>query len=220
MKKVLIIEDDTHLARVIGTTLENKVDVGFSHTLENAYIKLKQTTYDIIITDRMLMNQDALDIVPYIREVAPDTKIICISQLHSVHERIKGLEEGVDDYLPKPFSVRELVIKVEKLLAMERIIHSEVETIGELTIDIKSGILSTSHTKIKLKKKEKQLLQCLLRYRNQAVSRDMIMTTVWNEDKTPCDTTLDVSVRRLRVQLQQFGYLIKTIRGYGYMLKF
>lgn len=219
MTNILIVENDATLANTLKTQLESKqffcvvVD-----SVQQALTEVEEFVYDIVILDRILNDGDGIEVAQFIADYAYKTKIIILSELTSITERINGLENGADDYLTKPFSVSELLLKINKLQHTEKIKAQETLKLGKIEISPDSGEISLNGKNKVLRKKEAQLLTCLIRHKNQVVSRKRIIDTVWsNTYNLPTESTLDVYVRRIRINLGKYKSYIKTVRGFGYM---
>lgn len=218
MQHILIVENDKPLAQTIKAHLQSRNYLcTVTSNLDDSYTELEQFKYDLVILDRVLDDGDGIEILPFLTDCAFQTKSIVLSQKSQVLERIRGLEQGADDYVPKPFSLTELTLKVEKLLHTQKLTDTPSITAGMITIFPESGqIILPNVTKI-LRKKEMQILACLMQQRDQVVSRDKIIDTVWSYgSQIPTQTTLDVYIRRIRIQLGIMGKRIKTVRGFGY----
>lgn len=219
MKKILLIEDDTSLVDLLTKSLGPTYQISCSDTLSKSYDLLEKEVYELVLIDRILPDGDALELVEYIRETTKQTKIIAISQLYQVQEKIKGLELGADDYLPKPFALGELKLKIKNLLSYERKSEISELKLGSLCFYPESGEVLMGEKISKLRKKESAILECLFKYKNRVVSREKIVEEVWShQDNLPTQTTLDVYIRRIRILLQEYGSKIITKRGFGYML--
>lgn len=219
MKNILIIENDRTLADMLLSHLQRKQYFCATCTTVNKAIKeLEAFTYDLVILDRILDDGDGIEVAQFIADFSYQTKILMLSELARVNERIKGLECGADDYLTKPFSLIELTIKIQKLLQTQKTKHVESLNLGVLTIVPETGELKIKGKTQLIRKKEIQLLACLVRHKNQVVSREKIIDSVWsNTYDLPTQSTLDVYVRRIRIKLGKYKSYIKTVRGFGYM---
>jgi DNA-binding response OmpR family regulator len=188
-------------------------------TISASYKELEKQPFDLVIIDRLLPDGDAIEIIAYIQESFFSTRIIAISQLYQVDEKIRGLELGADDYLPKPFALGELKLKIKKLLNYVKTTEEKVQLLGSLSFDPESGLLCIDNTKATLRKKESAILECLFKYKNRVVSREKLVENVWaHQDSMPTHTTLDVYIRRIRMSMKEYGSHIVTKRGFGYML--
>lgn len=220
MKKILILEDTSEL---LASLCEVVKSLGHAPTavknLSSAYDALDNTKYDLVILDRILPDGDSLDFAEYIAEFYYQTKILFLSQYSSDTDRISGLKKGGDDYLPKPFSRKELELKISILLHRSKIVENELLVAGPIKFNPSTFELnSISKTKI-LRKKEAHILTCLMRHKNSVVSREKLISYIWGaECFIPAQTTLDVYIRRIRIHLGRLSHCLITIRGAGYML--
>ncbi|MCA9369868.1 MAG: response regulator transcription factor [Pseudomonadales bacterium] len=218
MNTILLLEDDGVLRKQLTSVLGAKYQVHDSGRMDEGFALIQKHLYDVVVTDRLLIDGDSLALIEYVREMSPTTKVICISKLSKSNERIEGLYSGADDYLPKPLCVQELVLKVERILELERKPQREAISFGPCAFFPETGRLQTPDRTIQLRKKEAAIFYTLLRHRNYTVSRQTILAEGWPEETAPLQTSLDVYMRRLRIQLGEYAYLLQTSRGYGYKL--
>ncbi len=217
MKKILILEDDQQLQKLLQNAFKYLYDCTLAGTLSAAYAALDTTAFDLVVIDRRLPDGDGLEVIEYLHDTAYQTKIVALSSRGELQDRLAGLEGGADEYLAKPFSLAELKIKIEKLLKVDKKIEQSIIKSGNITFCSETGVVTFGNKEINLRRREAEILHCLLRYKNQVVTREMIMDDVWaSEDSYPSATTLDVYIRRLRVLLEDYSKLITTIRGFGY----
>jgi len=220
MKQLLLIENDRGLAQSLSDLLGRKgYSVNVADKLARAYDLLESQRYDLIIVDRLLDDGDGKEIVDYVKDTSSFTHIICLSQMNQVEDRVSLLREGADDYLGKPFSATELLLRIESLLRKQTVMSQDVLECGPIQLFPQTGqIVFPDHTKT-LRRRESQILACLLRYKNQVISRDRITEYVWQgNNELPTYTTIDVYIRRLRVILGEYHSLIQTVRGFGYKI--
>ncbi len=221
MKRILLAENEVSLARTVSQLLTSKgMHVTQVRTLKGALRYLSQGDYDLVIIDRILDDGDGLDLIQYANQSSFATRVLCLSRLNQVADRVKGLGSGADEYMGKPFSGEELLLRVDSLLAKQKLIDTQVITAGPLQLFLESGVLLVRKRQVLLRKRESDILACLLRYKNRVVSRDTIIDHVWQGNaEIPTYSTLDVYIRRIRVMLGRYKYVIKTVRGFGYMVK-
>ena len=219
MKHILLVENDVQLARTLTQHLKSKkYFCTICNSISKAISELENFSYDLLLLDRILTDGDGIEVAEFISDFSYQTKVLIISELSHTQERIKGLENGADDYLPKPFSLSELTIKIEKMLNTQKIKKVEELNLGKINIFPDSGEVIVNNKKFHLRKKEILLLACLARYKNQVVSREKIIDIVWSGNyDLPTQSTLDVYIRRIRVTLGKYKCHIKTVRGFGYM---
>ncbi len=220
--KILLIEDDRTMASFISKGLK---EAGFSidHAtdgLEGLDLALN-SEYDAGIVDIMLPKLDGLSIIEKMRQQKINTPVIILSARRSLDDRVRGLEQGGDDYLTKPFSFSELLARVQALL---RRASSSTEatslTIGELSLDLLSRTVVRGGVKIALQPKEFALLEYLMRNAGRVVSKTMITERVWNYNFDPHTNIVEARISKLREKIDKDFErpLIKTVRGLGYML--
>lgn len=217
MKKILIIEDDLQLQSLLQNAFQNYYHCSVASSLAGAYALLDYTKFDLLIVDRKLPDGDGLEIIEYLHDTVYQTKLLALTSQAELPDRLEGLEHGADDYLAKPFALAELKIKVSKLLKLEKRIEQFALQAGPFEFVPGTGMITLGEREIHLRKREAEIFHCLLRYKNQVVTRDMLINDVW-EGKAmyPSATTLDVYIRRIRVLLQEYSNLITTVRGFGY----
>ncbi|GIK83936.1 MAG: DNA-binding response regulator [Patescibacteria group bacterium] len=219
MKHILIVENDKSLAQTLAQHLEHKkYFCTICDSIQQSIHELENFSYDLVLLDRILTDGDGIEVAEFISDFSYQTKVLILSELSQVSQRITGLEKGADDYLAKPFSLAELTLKIDKMLNTQKIKSREELTIGKIKIIPDSGELIINNKTRQIRKKEIQLLACLVRHKNQVVSREKIIDIVWsNTYDLPTQSTLDVYVRRLRISLGKYKDCIKTVRGFGYM---
>ncbi len=222
-KRCLIIEDDADTARFVCNGLKQ---AGFIVTWCNAYEEgLQQATsefWDIIILDRMLPgNHDGLSIVKTLRELNKTTPILVLSALASLDERVRGLREGGDDYLTKPFAFTELIARANALARRSPQWEDAGELrIADLRLDLRTRKVERNGKPIVLQPREFRLLEYLVRHQGQIVTRTMLLESVWDYHFDPQTNVIDVQISRLRSKIDK-GFsptLLHTIRGAGYMV--
>ena len=220
MKNIIVLEDDQSLSKTLEGSLKNTAtDVVAVNTLPSFYQAIENKDYDLCVMDRMIGTQDSIEAVAYVREITPQAKVLMLTKKASLADRIFGLETGADDYLPKPFSLAELKLRVKSLLALYRNPQEEAGIdLGLITFYPKQGLLQVRDRQIYLRKRENQILTCLARSLGTVVSRNKIISTLWPENYEPNPSTVDVYIRRLRQKLGEYGSIIQTRRGFGYRL--
>lgn len=221
MNYALVIEDDEVTAQSITTELQaHGFDVQWASTGRDGLAKAILRGLDVITLDRMLPDFDGLTIVSTLRNLGIHTPVLMISALSDVDERVKGLRCGGDDYLTKPFSMVEMVARLEVLLRRPGS-HSQVHqlSVGNLSIDLIENTLVRCGESIALLPTEFKLLTYLMRNAGQQVTRTMLFEEVWGYHFDPGTNIIDVHIGRLRKKIEGPGApLIHTIRGSGYML--
>ncbi len=220
MKSILILENDKQLLHQLEQLVKSlKCNCYLATSLTDGYLLLERKRPDLIILDRLLPDGDGLELATYVHEAFFTMRTLCISTLGTTPDRIQGLSVGIDDYLPKPFSLKELELKIKRLLYSEKVLEQESTVCGPIRYFPESGTIVYEHTAIKLRKMEAAILQCLCRHKNQVISRTNIINYVWQgQSDQPTTSTLDVYIRRIRSKLGAHSGLIKTSRGFGYSI--
>ena len=219
MKKITLIEDDTDIAFTIRLNLEREgYTVSHFARGQDGLLAVQRGAADFVILDLNLPDLDGLTICRELRR-DPQTSgipILMLTARGSERDRITGLELGADDYLTKPFSVRELVARVAAVWRRARVVAEDpsVYEDGEIKIDERSFRVFRYGKEIKLAKKEFELLWLLVRNRGSVVSRDRILSEVWHMSDEVETRTVDAHIRNLRKKLG--SQRITTVVGFGY----
>ncbi len=220
--KILLIEDDKETAHFIikGLSESNFTVDHIDNGKDGLYLAMNEE-YDLLIIDRMLPGIDGLSIVKMLRASGSKTPILILSALSEVDERVEGLKNGADDYLPKPYSFSELLARVEALLRRGKETPTKILQVGDLKINLENYTVTRNGKKIELKPTEFKLLVYLVSHRGQVVTRTMLLENVWGYNFDPQTNVVDVHVSRIRTKIDK-GFskqLIKTIRGVGYKIE-
>lgn len=220
MKKVLILEDNFELNRCLAQVVSSQgLSTIQAYSLSECYQLMETAQIELFILDRKLPDGDSIELVEYICESYPQSKVLFLSQLSDVSDRISAYKLGADDYLAKPFSLKEVSLKIAILLHRSKTKSSELLSAGNIRLDPNTFELHISELKIQLRKKEAEILACLIRHRNAVVTRATVISHVWGyDDFIPTNTTLDVYIRKIRLQIKKSNTRIKTIRATGYVL--
>ena len=222
-KRILIVDDEPDAVELVGYNLR---EAGFgvlsAEDGEEALDKARRFKPDLIVLDVMIPAMDGMEVCKVLRRNrdTDDIPIIMLTARAGEVDRILGLELGADDYVTKPFSPRELVLRVRKLLARHRGStgrreHFEFE---ELTIDVPRHTVRVEGRKVELTPTEFRLLAMLAQRKGRVQSRERLLRDVW-EYNTMVDTrTVDTHVRRLREKLGKAARFLNTVRGVGYRM--
>lgn len=222
--RLLVIEDDLKIAAAIKRGLEltgyavdvvHDGDSGLAHALDD--------DYDAVILDRMLPGSlDGVGIAQKVRAEKVSVPILMLTARGTLGDKVEGLNSGVDDYLVKPFAFDELIARVKALLRRPRTHLGTVLSVGDLTLDTLSYEVKRGNETIKLSQREYALLEYLMNHDGQVVSKDMIISHVWNGDAEVLPNTVEVYVGYLRKKIDRpfrsKPALLQTMRGFGYKL--
>lgn len=212
-----LVEDDINIASILKTYLENEKFTVIHYSSEKAAMQHITPAPHLWILDIML--EDALSgfhIFQAIKDKAP-APVIFLSARDQEYDKIMGLEQGADDYITKPFSPREVVLRVKRLLTRLYDKQPTVLSYGPYSVLPESRRVSTSHEEIILSTKEYDLLIFMLMHRKTALSRNDILSAVWEENYFGSDRVVDDLMRRLRARMPLLD--VSTIYGYGYRLE-
>ena len=221
--KILVIEDDEKIGSFIKKGLrEAGLTVDLAADGQDGLHLFLDNTYDAAVVDIMLPSLDGLSIIQRIRKRGITTPVLILSAKRSVDDRIKGLQQGGDDYLVKPFSFGELLARIQALIRRDsRAVDSHSLHIADLSMDLLSREVTRQGQHIDLPAKEFALLEYLLRNQGRIVSKTAILENVYEYSFDPQTNVVDVLVCRLRNKIDK-DYepkLIHTVRGMGYVLK-
>jgi DNA-binding response OmpR family regulator len=221
--RVLIVEDEHKIARALKKALEQEtyaVDVAYDG--DEGYAMATTEPYDIAIIDRMIPGEyDGIGIVKAMRDAKVHTPVIFLSALGSVAERTAGLDAGADDYLIKPFALEELLARVRALLRRPTEQQSTILKAGDLRLDTVKYSVERAGKPIQLTSKEFALLEYMLRNPGRPLSKEVIISHVWDYDADILPNTVEVYIKYLRnkIDIPFKSNLIQTVRGFGYKLE-
>lgn len=220
--KVLIVEDDVRVASFLLRGLKSE---GYSTLLAENGLKAlelsESETPDVIILDRMLPIIDGIEVLQQIRAKKIKTRIIILSALSNVSDRIEGLKMGADDYMAKPFEFEELIARVQALARRSDSVNTNrIYTFKDLKLDLESLEVTRGKQLINLTPKELAILELLISNPKKVFSRERILANVWDTNEDPMTNIIDVYIKKLRekIDLKDCQPLIKTVRGFGYCL--
>jgi two-component system alkaline phosphatase synthesis response regulator PhoP len=227
--RLLLVEDEINL----GATLEDRLkregyELSWVRTVEEALFQIRQARWDLVLLDVGLPDGSGFDVARALRAEQPSTGVIFITAFGAPEDRIRGLELGAEDYVVKPFHLKELLLRLQ--LGLRRVRYLASPGLGEL-----SGALQLGKAELRLSEfqaivegqaqplthKEVALLRLLLERKGKVVSRDEILNQVWGEAEFPSPRTIDNFIMRLRRLIEvdaENPQIIKSIRGVGYQL--
>jgi DNA-binding response OmpR family regulator len=220
--RILVIEDNHRLSSSLAANLAHEgysVDVAYDGQEGQDLAEL--TPYDLIILDILLPEKDGLQVCRDLRLRRIHTPILLLTARDSVDDRVQGLDCGADDYLVKPFAMRELLARLRALLRRQSPYTNGRLEMGDLVVDPVTHTVEREGRSIDLTPKEFALLEFLLYHPNQVVTREMIEQHIWNYDFESESNVIDVYVRRLRRKIDDpfATKLLTTVRGVGYRLQ-
>lgn len=217
--RVLIVEDDAELAGLVREGLgKQQMEVTVAPTFEAGVERAGQTAFDVVILDVMLPGGSGFDLCRRLREKGSTTPVLMLTALDAVDDRVRGLEAGADDYLSKPFALRELVARVKALSRRHPVLTPAVHHVADLEVDLAARTVRRGGKSIELTAKEFTLLELFVRHPGRVLDRATITAHVWDDNHDPFANLLEVLVRRLRRKIddEYEPKLITTLRGAGY----
>lgn len=223
MKRILIIEDDQEILDIVAFNLEKEgYRVSAAKDGEEALLSFAAHAYDLVLLDLMIPKLNGLDVLDSIR-ARSDVPVLIMSAKTSEEDRLEGLTRRADDYICKPFSVKELILRVKVHLARYEGKPTAQKALawGELTLDETSGTAYRNGQPLPLSKKEFQLMVLFAKNPNRCYSREELLRAIWGYDQLqPEDRTVDVAIRRLREKIEKDPskpcYILSR-RGQGYL---
>jgi DNA-binding response OmpR family regulator len=219
---VLVVEDERRLAQLVRRVLEEEghtVDV--AHDGEEGLQMALEGTHDVIVLDIMLPEIDGIEVCRSLRRNRVDTPVLLLTALDGVDDRVRGLDAGADDYLPKPFAFQELMARL-RALSRRRVQPRDPQelAVDDLTLDLRRRRAQRDGRAIELSPKEFSLLEFLMRNEGRVVTRTQILDHLWGYDFATDSNLVDVYVAYLRRKVDKGtnNKLIRTVRGVGYAL--
>lgn len=223
--RILVIEDEPKIAQAVKKGLELKgYAVDMVHDADTGYSYAIDSDYDLIVLDRMLPGSfDGTVLCTKVRAEGVKTPIIMLTARGTIGDRVEGLNSGADDYLIKPFSFDELIARVRALLRRPPITVGSVLKTADLSLNPQTFEVTRGKDPIKLSNKEFSLLEYLMHHSGQIITKDMIVSHIWDEDSNILPNTVEVYIGYLRNKIDRAfpkkRPLIHTQRGFGYKLQ-
>ena len=222
--RLLLVEDEVDIQSFLRRSLEEAgYEVKAANDGKTAEHLAVEGTFDILIVDLGLPDQDGITLILRLRQLGVRAPVLILSARRSVDDRVRGLEQGGDDYLTKPFALAELLARLRNLLKRNSPSAGEATRIRvqDLELDLLRREASRGGLVLQLTQQEFVLLEYLCRNAGRVVTRSMILDKVWGMRNQPDTNVVDVHIYRLRGKVDSAGQipLIKTMRGVGYVLK-
>jgi two-component system response regulator MprA len=220
--RLLLVEDEPALARGLADNFRAEgYEVRVVGRGDQVVAALRESRPDLVVLDVMLPGRSGLDVLRDLRAGGDALPVLMLTAKGDVVDRVVGLELGADDYLPKPFAVRELLARVRALLRRTQPERIPVLKFADLTLDTGSRQASRNNRVVSLTAKEYELLELFMRHPKQVMTREVIFDRVWGYDFGGESNVLEVYIRYLRQKLEADSEprLIHTVRGVGYVLR-
>ena len=220
---ILIIEDEYSLADAVAETLKNeKFNVCIKTNGEDGEDEALTENYDLILLDVMLPKKNGFEILRCLRNEKIKTPIIMLTAKSEIDDKLNGLEHGADDYITKPFSMRELIARIKAVLKRtNNIENTDLLEFGDLSLDLKNAKLRCGNNEIQISGKELELLEQLLLNKNQILSRENLLERIWGFESEAEYNNVEVYITfiRRKLKLIESKVSIKAVRGIGYKLE-
>jgi two-component system, OmpR family, response regulator len=220
--QLLIIEDDS----VMGKALNQGLSEAGHHCRwikdgKEALAHLQAANYDVVLMDIMLPGMTGIELLKQVRAAGNKTPVILVTALGSVEERVAGLNAGADDYLVKPFALAELTARIDAVCRRTNNRPPTTMHVADITLDLSTRRVRRGEQDIELTPMEFSLLELLMRYAGQVVTRKMLCEHLWEYDWEGTTNVIEVHINRLRNKLDKIVKqpLIQTVRGRGYALR-
>ena len=217
MKKILLLEDDINLNETIEEFLSDKgFEISSVYDGKSAEEMMYEKTFDLFVLDVNVPSPNGFELLKHSRETGDTTPAIYITSLNSTEDLSKGFESGCDDYIRKPFSLEELLLRINNIFK-RNFYHNPNETVKineHLSYDIKADEFLDNDKKLPLHNKEKLLLKLFLKHANEQISHEVIQEHLWGFDEEPSDTALRTYIKNLRKLIGKDR--IVSIKRYGY----
>ena len=222
--KVLIVEDEKTLAFEVEAFLKKAFYLcDLAHTGRKALEMLDLNLYDFILLDLGLPDTDGLQLLAEAKKLNPEAAYIILTARGNIEDRIKGLDLGADDYLPKPFSLPELQSRMQAISRRKFGIKNESIPIGDFEVDLQNRTLSSNNNQVELTRKEFDLLSYMLLHKNRVLTRMQLSEHIWGSftDDDSDSNYIDVHIKNIRKKLSAHAAVdwLETVRGVGYKIK-
>ncbi len=219
--KILIVEDDKVLAKTIEQCISPKYDSDIAYDGEEGVMYAKQGIYDLILLDLMLPIMNGYEVLQNIRASKNFTPVLILTAKDGLEDKLKGFDNGADDYITKPFERKELLARIEAILRRTNGNYTETNTISfkDLVLDLNNREVKVNGQEVILQGKQFDVLEYLITSKNTIITKDQIFDKIWGFNSETSTNVIEVYASGLRKELKKIGYdkYLKTIRGVGYI---
>ena len=217
MFKILVAEDDNNLRNILIATLRKEgYSVIAAANGQAAYDEFCNDKIDLVVTDIMMPKMDGNELTAKVRKLNPDVPILMLTALETLDDKEKGFDSGADDYLTKPFALKELLLRVKALLRRYGAVYENKIVLPHTELNYQTNTVLLDGKPVELTKKEFLLLFKLLSSPNIIFSREQLLNDIWGYDNESADRTVDTHIKWLRSKVESVDFNIVTIRGLGY----
>ena len=217
--RILIVDDDIDLANAVQAALRKVYSVDVAFTATDGLYRTQINAYDAVILDVNLPDMSGQNVCATLRSQGIVVPILMLTGVSDTIDKVAALDAGADDYLTKPFDLEELQARIRALLRRPPQVTSNILALEDLLLDTTHRTVNRGGEQVTLRKKEFELLEYLVRNKNRAVTRAMILEHVWDESADPYSNTVDVHIKYIRDHIDKKfpTKLIHTVSGVGYM---
>ncbi|MGE5428863.1 MAG: response regulator transcription factor [Methylococcaceae bacterium] len=219
INKILVVDDEKDLTEILQFNLESEgFEVEVAYSAEEALTKTLET-FDLLLLDVMMGGMSGFKLADKIRkELHLSVPIIFLTARETENDMITGFNLGADDYMSKPFSIKELVARIKAVLRRGKAIEAKpkIITIDTMELDVNRKSVTIDHEEVLLTRKEFEILLMLVSHKGKYLSRQEILDRIWSDDVIVTERNVDVNIARMRKKIGEYGNYIKGRTGYGY----
>jgi DNA-binding response OmpR family regulator len=218
--RILIVEDEPTLRKLEKNFLEkHSFVVDGVETGKQALSKLEINEYDCILLDLNIPEKDGISVARELREYGNNTPIIMVTARSQIYDKLEGFDSGADDYITKPFDMKELVARINAVIKRSSINQEEILKISDMEIYPEKNLVKDKEKEIELSNKEMGVLQYLVRNKTKIISSEELLEHVWDSNVDMFTNTVKTHIKTLRKKIDPKKKLIKTVRGKGYVIR-
>ena len=219
--RILLVEDDAGIAAMIREGLEDaNYSVDVARDGQTGLEMAQEQNYHLMVMDVMLPRRDGYSVCEELRAQRNRVPILMLTARDTIKDKVRGLDTGADDYLPKPFDFQELLARVRALLRRDKVNRTRVIRVGDLTIDTAQRRVTRANVEIGLSNREYDLLEALAANEGKVLTREAIQERIWmNEDAVENTVNVYIGTLRKKIDASHAVKLIQTVHGVGYMLR-
>jgi DNA-binding response OmpR family regulator len=218
--RILIVEDEPTLRKLEKNFLEKKgFVVDDVENGEEALSKIELNRYDCILLDLNIPQKDGIQVTKELRKAGNSSPIIMVTARSQIYDKLEGFDSGADDYITKPFDMKELVARINAIIKRSSINQEEILKISEMEIHPEKNIVKSKKKDIELSNKEMGVLQYLVRNKGKIISSEELLEHVWDSNVDMFTDTVKTHIKTLRKKIDPEKKLIKTVRGKGYVIR-
>ncbi len=217
--RILLVEDDRALhSALMSLLVQSGYAVDGVHDGASAEVLLRAESFDLVILDLNLPQMDGLEVLRILRSRRSTAAVMILTARHTAEDRVRGLDLGADDYLAKPFDVREFEARVRSLLRRQAGLRASTIALGALALDLTSRQFFAHGTALDIPPRERALLELLVMRAGKVVAKEAIVQSLTSLDDILSDNAIEQYVSRLRRRIAPLGLELRTVRGIGYLL--